>query len=441
MKIFLYNNNSGNLPRQKEHIIKNSTSLQNQNSKDSYSLGIFETVNSEFFQSLEASQKTTSPFLVSSGGTTSRSAADKHWTLDLRKNYQNISFDSDKKHVEIEAGVRMSELSSFLKKNKRSFPVGLSGVTGMGYVLTGGISPLSRSRGLAIDQILEIKGFWGNGEEFHLLRPTTKSTINLEWKALCGAGIFFGVITKVKLKTQPLRPLLSWSANLSFSQLSECVNQAESWPNSLSFQWIYGDDIFAHAIGEIKNSDEESILINLLERLPFSRNRVINKFNEINSLPKLSLGTNNNNNSYHSEVLGLLGPAWQEKNLQVLKILKNLINKRPNKNCYLASQQLGGLTKFNDVETSFIHRDSIWKPWINGAWEVNNQSKRKITLEWMKECWNNLEFICPGVHLAQIHPHLEWHQRELSSAFKDWLPKLQEIKAIHDPRNIMPPLK
>ena len=59
----------------------------------------------------------------------------------------------------------------------------------------------------------------------------------------------------------------------------------------------------------------------------------------------------------------------------------------------------------------------------------------------MKECWNNLEFICPGVHLAQIHPHLEWHKKELSSAFKDWLPKLQEIKSIHDPRNIMPPLK
>ena len=59
----------------------------------------------------------------------------------------------------------------------------------------------------------------------------------------------------------------------------------------------------------------------------------------------------------------------------------------------------------------------------------------------MEECWTNLEFICPGVHLAQIHPHLEWHKKELSSAFEDWLPSLEELKAIHDPRNIMPPLK
>jgi len=334
----------------------------------------------------------------------------------------------------------MGELSSFLKENKRSFPIGLSGKTGMGYILTGGISPLSRSRGLAIDQIMEIKGFWGNGKEFHLIRPQTKSEETPEWKALCGAAVFLGIITKVKLKTQPLRPLISWTANLTFSQLSECINQAESWPNSLSFQWIYGDDIFAHAIGELKNNDDEPILINLLEKLPFSRNRKINKFDDMNSLPNLTLGNNKNKNPYHSEVLGLLGPAWQENNLQVLKILKKLINKKPNKNCYIASQQLGGSTHFNDIDTSFIHRDAIWKPWINGSWDANDQSKREIALEWMEECWHNLKFICPGVHLAQIHPHLEWHQKELSSAFKDWLPELREIKSIHDPNNIMPPL-
>ncbi len=378
---------------------------------------------------------------MSSGGTTSRAAADKHWILDLRKKYQSISFDSDKKDVEIEAGVMMGELSSFLKKHQRSFPIGLSGITGMGYILTGGISPLSRSRGLAIDQIKEIKGFWGNGKEFHLLRPNTKKDSSFEWKALCGAAVFLGIITKVKLKTQPLRPLLSWTANLSCSQLSECINQAESWPNSLSFQWIYGEDIFAHAIGEVKNTDDESVLINLLERLPFSRNRIISKFNDMNSLPYLSLGNNKNNNSNHSEVLSLLGPAWQERNPKVLKILKELLNKRPNKNCYIASQQLGGLTHLNDLDTSFIHRDAIWKPWINGAWDAYDKSKRKKSLEWMQECWNNLEFVCPGVHLAQIHPHLEWHEKELSSAFKDWLPKLQEIKTIHDPSNVMPPLK
>jgi hypothetical protein len=335
----------------------------------------------------------------------------------------------------------MGDLSDFLKNHKRSFPIGLSGITGMGYILTGGISPLSRSKGLAIDQIEEINGFWGNGREFHLSRPNKPGEFTLEWKGLCGAAIFLGIITKVTLKTQPLSPILSWTANLSFSDLSECINQAESWPNSLSFQWIWGDNIFAHAIGEFKSTEEEVKLINLLEQLPFTSNRIIKKINDMNSLPKLSLVSNKNNDSSHSEVLGLLGPAWQNKNLQVLKIIKNLIDRRPNKNCYIASQQLGGFSHLEDNYTSFIHRNSIWKPWINGSWEANDQIKRNITLKWMEESWNNLEFICPGVHLAQIHPHLPWHQRELSSAYNDWLPKLQELKALYDPRNLMPPLK
>ena len=176
-----------------------------------------------------------------------------------------------------------------------------------------------------------------------------------------------------------------------------------------------------------------------MEKLPFSCNRIIKKVKSLNSLPNLSFGKSNNNPN-HSEVLGLLGPAWQEKNLQVLMIIKDLIDKRPNKSCYLASQQLGGLTHLKDLDTSFLHRDAVWKPWINGAWLAHDQRQRKETLKWMEECWTNLEFICPGVHLAQIHPHLPWHQKELSSAFKEWLPKLQEIKALNDPRNLMPTL-
>ena len=424
----------------KDLIIRNLSSLQNQNSSDSNVLGVLEEVNSELFHSKNASKKTSTPFLVSSGGTTSRAAADNYWVVDLGKNYTNISFDLEKKEVQIEAGVRMGHLSDFLKKHERSFPIGLSGRTGMGYILTGGISPLSRSKGLAIDQIIEIEGFWGNGKEFHLSRPNISNPTPFEWKALCGAGIFLGIITRLKLRTQPLRPILSWSANLSFAQLSECIKQAESWPNSLSLQWIIGESIFAHAVGEVKNDEQQTNVINLLEKLPFTNNRIIKKINDMNSLPNLSLANNTINNKNHSEVLGLLGPAWQEKNLQVLKIIKNLIEIRPNKSCYIASQQLGGLTHLKGIDTSFIHRDAIWKPWINGAWEAHNTSQRKKTLKWMEECWNNLEFICPGVHLAQIHPHLPWHKKELKLAFRDWLPKLQEIKSTYDPRNLMPPL-
>ena len=334
----------------------------------------------------------------------------------------------------------MGDLSDFLSKYNRSFPIGLSGKTGIGYILTGGISPLSRSRGLAIDQIVEISGFWGNGDKFQLKRPQANEKTSPEWRALCGAAAFLGIITKVKLKTQQLKPIVSWTANLTLSELSECIYQAESWPNYISLQWIWGESIFAYAIAEIQSDDNERKILNLLEKLPFTSNRKINKVFDIKYLPKLSLENNNFNNFCYSEVLGLLGPSWQNKNPKVVKIIRDLLHKRPNKNCYIASQQLGGKSLFDDVESSFIHRYSFWKPWINGSWPANNQKEREKSLIWMEECWAQLEFICPGVHLAQLHNHLPWHKKEIALAFKDWLKELKEIKSKYDPDNIMPSL-
>ncbi len=381
------------------------------------------------------------PFLVCSGGTTSRAAADNHWTIDLRKNYKNISFNSSDNKVEIEAGVTMGDLTNLLTKYKRSFPIGLSGITGMGYIITGGISPLSRSKGLAIDQILEMNGYWGTGEKFHLARPNSPEESNPEWKSLCGAGAFMGIITKVKLKTQPLKPILIWTANLTSNNLSECIQQAENWPNSISLQWSWGDTIYAYAIAEIENSEHEESLLNLLESLPFSTNRRIEKIHSMSALPNFSKTNIRSQNIKHSEVLGLLGPAWQGNSLKVINKIQNLMNKRPDNGCYIAAQQLGGVVRnSNKIETSFIHRDAIWKPWINGSWNIGDEKARKRSLVWMEECWSDLEFVCPGVHLAQIHPHLPCHQKEISLAFSNWLPKLKHLKSIYDPDNIMPSL-
>ena len=72
----------------------------------------------------------------------------------------------------------MQDLIYELEKHGRSFPIGLSGNTGIGYILTGGISPLSSSQGLAIDQIVKICGFWGYGNQYELIQPNKSSSID-----------------------------------------------------------------------------------------------------------------------------------------------------------------------------------------------------------------------------------------------------------------------
>ena len=107
----------------------------------------------------------------------------------------------------------------------------------------------------------------------------------------------------------------------------------------------------------------------------------------------------------------------------------------------MQSLQLGGVSnKINSKSTSFIHRQSMWKPWITAAWPSDDNNMKDQSLLWLERVWNELEPICPGVHLAQLHPHLDYHKKELDLAFKEWLPGLKRLKAKYDPQGVFPPL-
>ena len=117
------------------------------------------------------------------------------------------------------------------------------------------------------------------------------------------------------------------------------------------------------------------------------------------------------------------------------------MSNRPNENCYIACQQLGeATTKIKRESTSFVHRNAMWKPWITAAWPAKKYKDRELSLNWLKTVWKASEPLCPGVHLAQMHPHLDWHQKEINAAFQNWLPGLQELKSRYDPNGLLPPL-
>lgn len=420
---------------------KNEINVQNEIAKDANIAGVFKEVDSNLIDKLNRGTIFPKPLLICSGGTTSRCAANNHWTLDLRENYQQMEFNSSTNVIEISAGIKMQEMQHLLDQYSRSFPIGLSGLPGIGYIINGGISPISRNKGLAIDQILHIEGVWGNGEKFSLSKPNNESDelkLN-EWRALCGAGCFLGIITKFKLKTYENKKIYVWQGKLSSKELSEAILKSENWPNSASLQWIWGKEIKAYITIEIDNLN----IYNFIEELPLkfpSHNKGQGyTVNGISELPLFSLYNQNEklyNNTY-SEIISLIGPKWAFKSSDIVKGLEVLISKRPNSECYIAAQQLGGNVS-NKNQTSFIHRNSMWKPWISGSWVKGSKQGRKESLAWMEEVWNHLEPYCPGVHLAQMHQHLPWHKKEILSAYGEFLPILKELKKIHDPNGNLP---
>ncbi len=150
------------------------------------------------------------PVLVRSGGTSSRSSDPTLWSLDLRTHCRELQLSDDGCRVRVGAGVTMAELQGHLSPAGRSLPTGLSGLPGAGYLLTGGISPLSRSQGLAIDRILALEGVWGDGTPLSLTAEQSTSAdghASDAWRGLLGAAPFLAVVSAIELRTTPRQPL------------------------------------------------------------------------------------------------------------------------------------------------------------------------------------------------------------------------------------------
>jgi len=417
--------------------------IPNINSKDAKLKNLIYDLDDSLFNVNNYSKEKFEHLCVCSGGTTSSCAKNGFTTLDLRKNHRKIHLNRENNLVTIGGGVIMGDLLNYLQKNNRSFPIGLSKLPGAGYILTGGVSPLSRAYGLAIDNIESIKGFLGNGKFISLKRNQINSEKQLIWEAIKGAAAFFSIITEIELKTIKSNPIIVFEGFVNLNELSEIIEISEGFPENISLQWIYAQKIYIYVFAELRNNIEDKradkYLI-LLEKFPSLEKKLHENFNKINFFPKeLDLYELNSNN--HSEVISLLGEDLKNDTPIFIKFLKEIMDNRPNNSCYVASQQLGCKTKKSNHGSSFfIHRKSTWKPWIYASWNKNDLQEKKIVIDWMYKSWNKLKRFYPNIHLAQLHNHLNSHREEISLAFGNRLDELNTLKNICDPQGILPPL-
>ena len=392
------------------------------------------------------------PLLVCAGGTSSRCAADGLWSFDLRTHYRQLIISEETDEVEIGAGLSMAEVLEGLQARGRSIPVGLSTIPGCGFLLTGGIGPLTRSQGLALDHIVELQGVWGNGDPFHLSEPTNRANTGTDsaneahqqWRGLLGAAPFLAVVTSIRMRTQKLTPLAVWRCVGSIQKLSVAIEEAEQWNHhSASLQWAWNEkiELFITCCADDPSGMKamESLRTRLGDCAGSSMTIVAGQHAQppFGTMARSSTAQGRT----HSEVISRLGPAWGQRLPSLIADLDELMSNRPHSECQISAQQLGGMSAQIPVtQTSFIHRDAIWKPWASAAWTSGDAMGQERALEWLMHTNNLLSDYCPGVHLAQIHPHLSCHKKELHDAFQNWLPTLNRLKSRKDPRGLMPSL-
>ena len=421
----------------------NLLEIPNINSKDAKFKELIYDVEDSLFNEDNYSKKEFEHLCVCSGGTTSSCAKNGFKTLDLRKNYSKIHLDKESNLVTIGGGVIMGDLINHLEKHNRSFPIGLSKLPGAGYILTGGVSPLSRAYGLAIDNIESIKGYLGNGTFISLKKNQISQEKQLIWEAIKGAAPFFSIITEIELKTIQSNPVKVIEGFVNPNELTEIIKLSEEFPENISLQWIYAQKIYIYIFAELKNNLEDKKTkdyLLLLEKFPALEKKIYENFNEINFFPKeLELYELNTNN--HAEVISLLGEDLKNDIPIFIKYLNEIMDNKPNNSCYVASQQLGCKTKkLNHGSSFFVHRQSTWKPWIYASWKKNDFQEKEVVMDWMYKSWSKLKMFYPNIHLAQLHNHLNSHKEELTLAFGNRIDELKTLKNIFDPKSILPPL-
>ena len=421
----------------------NLLEIPNINSRDALFKELIYNIDDSLFNNDSSLRDDFIHLCICSGGTTSSCAKNGFTTLDLRKNYNKIYLDREKNLVTIGGGVIMGDLLNHLEKHNRSFPIGLSKLPGAGYVITGGVSPLSRAYGLAIDNIESIKGFLGNGSYISLNKNQISQKQKLLWEAIKGAAPFFSIITEIGLKTIQSNPIQIIEGFVNTTELSEIIQLSEGFPESISLQWIYAERIYIYIFSEFKDNTERKRIkeyLRPLEKFHTLEKKLYKNFNEINFFPKeLELFELNSNN--HSEVISLLGEDLKDNITIFIQYLVEIMASKPNKSCYVASQQLGCKTKeLNQGSSFFVHRESTWKPWIYASWSKNDLQEKKAVMNWMYKSWRKLKRFYPNIHLAQLHNHLNSHKEEITLAFGNRIDELKTLKNIYDPQGILPPL-
>ncbi|KAL9129095.1 MAG: hypothetical protein Q9217_002367 [Psora testacea] len=122
------------------------------------------------------------------------------FVLDLTK-FKSLQVNSAEHQVTVAGGVLMKQLSTALAEAGECAAVGNANTIGViPYCLGGGIGVATGSMGLACDNLLSAKVILADGR---LVHANNAHEPDLFW-ALKGAGVYFGAVIEITLRTYPL---------------------------------------------------------------------------------------------------------------------------------------------------------------------------------------------------------------------------------------------
>lgn len=137
-----------------------------------------------------------------------------------------VEVDPETRTATIGAGVRWESVVAAAAKHGLAPVAGASGVVGVvGYLLGGGIGPLTRSHGFSSDYLLEAEVVTGTGES---VRASAAEHPDLLW-ALRGGKAGLGIVTEVRIRLIELTKLFAGSMMFAEEDIETALRAWVDW--------------------------------------------------------------------------------------------------------------------------------------------------------------------------------------------------------------------
>jgi FAD/FMN-containing dehydrogenase len=369
------------------------------------------------------------------------SSVDDGLVIDLSP-MKGIRVDPQAKTVRAQAGCTQGDLDHATAAFGLATPTGIVSTTGIGgLTLGGGTGNLTRSFGLAIDNLLEVDVVLADGS---FVTANEKMNSDLFW-ALRGGGGNFGVVTSFKYKLYPVSIVYGgplwwdlndaakiWRAWCDFIvDAPEYVNgyfglhtvppsppfPEQFWNKKMGMiMWCFpGDQKQAEAVVK-PFRDRIPPLIDMAGPLPFTNLQSI--FDPLMP-PGMQWYWNHD--------------FFTEFTDEAIDTALKHFAQVPNWQCGMHIYSVNGAVhRVGKNDTAYNFREANFSQVIVGV-DFDPANKEKIT-KWSKAYWQAMHPFSAGG--AYINMMMDEGQERVQAAYRDNYPRLTQIKKKYDPTNL-----
>ena len=348
---------------------------------------------------------------------------------------KNVTVDIGRRTAVAEGGVTWGDYDKETQRHGLASPGGAISTTGIaGLTLGGGFGWLSRSYGLACDNLISAEIVTANGE---VLTASAEENPDLFW-AIRGGGGNFGVVTRFEYRLQEVGELYAGLILYPRDRAGEFMRVYSEWtakaPDEVASMAAFlhspdGDPVVGAIVVYHGPKDEGERVIAPVRSLGSPA------LDDITPKPYTSVQQALDDgfprglrNYWKSTYLAELGE-------QCLDILVDHANRAPTTWCVVGLEHMmgGAVARVGEDDTAFANRDAIYSLLILGR--TDDPADDGAVREWVRGLWKAVEpYSTGGVYVNYMGQD---EAERIGEAYgTDHYARLAKIKSQYDPANL-----